>query len=129
MLRIEGPGVTVRDAEIPLDAKQAEMRLTPSRTGTAGSFRVFTPSKDWLDGFSLNPPSEECSLARVPSQAIEGLFSEGSVIPIDRKLSLREVLKLKYDQPLDLFPFLLIAVLFLLALEAFVANQFYRNKP
>ena len=128
-LRIEGPGVTARDAEITLDAKQSELRLPPSRTSTAGSFRVFTLNKDWLDGFSLNPPPEECSLAKVPVGAIEVLFGLGSVLPMDRKLPSREVLNLKYDQPLELFPWLLIAVLLLLALEGYVANRFYRSKP
>jgi hypothetical protein len=127
-IRMEGPGVTSRDAEIPLEAKQAEVRLPPNRTTTAGSFRVFTPDKAWQDGFSLNPPPEEASLVKVPAAAIEDLFGPESVVPVDRKLALRDVLKLKYDQPLELFPWLLILVLFLLALEAFVANPFYRQR-
>jgi len=128
-LRIVGPGITARDTEIALDAKQSEVRLPPGRTSTAGSFRIFTPDQSWIDGFSLNPPPEESLLAKVPVQAIELLCGPGSVVPIDRKLSLRDVLKLKYDQPLELFPWLLILVLMLLALESYIANRFYRSKP
>ncbi|CAN5354289.1 hypothetical protein BH11PLA2_BH11PLA2_19750 [soil metagenome] len=127
-LQIQGPGVTARDAEITLDAKQAEYRLSPQRTSVAGSFLVFTSDKAWMDGFSLNPPAEECSLSKVPVEGIETLLGKGSVVPVDRKLNLRDVLKLKSDQPLDLFPWLLIAVLLLMTLEGLIANRFYRAK-
>lgn len=127
-LQIEGPGVTVRDADIGVNAQQSDFRLPSHRTGTAGNFRLFTPDRSWIDGFSLNPIPEECSLAKVPVEAIEALLGTGSVVPVDRKLSLRDVLKLKYDQPLELFPWLLMLVLLVLALEGYIANRFYRSR-
>lgn len=129
-LRFEGPGVSGRDAEIPVGENQAELRLPPAKTATAGNYRVSTPDGKWQDGFSLNPPADEASLEKVPAEAIEGqttLFGPGSVIPVGKDIRLREALDTKFNQPVDLFPWLLIAVLLLVALEGVAANRFYRS--
>ncbi|MCI0703813.1 MAG: hypothetical protein L0241_22365, partial [Planctomycetia bacterium] len=44
-----------------------------------------------------------------------------------REHHLRELLDVKLVGPIDLFPWLLIAVLMLLVLEGLVANRFYRR--
>ncbi len=46
---------------------------------------------------------------------------------IDRNSTLRDWLNIALGQPIDLFPWLLIAVLMLLVLEGLVANRFYRR--
>ena len=81
----------------------------------------------WRDGFSLNVPNEESNLAKVPEEAIEGLMGPKSVVPLARDVKLREVLTTKFNQPIDLFPWLLIAVLLLLCVERLLANRFYRR--
>jgi hypothetical protein len=49
------------------------------------------------------------------------------VFHLDRNLKLRDVLAVVIGAPIDLFPWLLIAVLLLLALEGLAANRFYRR--
>ena len=47
--------------------------------------------------------------------------------PQRRRRSLADTLN--WDEPMDLFPWLMIGLLFLLALENLLANRFYRDKP
>jgi hypothetical protein len=126
-LRFEGRGVSGRDAEIELGEGQTEVRLPPTRTAVAGQFRVALDAAKWEDGFSLNVPTEEWNLAKVPEEAIEGLFGAKRVIPLSKDVKLRDVLTTTFNQPIDLFPWLLIAVLLLLCVEGLVANRFYRR--
>ena len=81
----------------------------------------------WRDGFSLNVPADESTLVKVPVEGIEDLTGKNSVVPVDRNLSLWDALSRTFNQPIDLFPWLLIAVLLLLALEGLIANRFYRK--
>jgi hypothetical protein len=125
-LRFEGPGVAGRDAIIEVAEQQTEIRLPATRTLTPGSFVVATEDGQWREGFSLNPPAEQWALEKIPVEAIETLFGPDSVIPVDRDLQLRDALATKFNQPVDLFPWLLIGVLMLIAIEGLVANRFYR---
>lgn len=126
-LRFEGRGISGRDAEMELGEGQTEVRLPPNRTAIPGGFTVFLDEAKWQDGYALNVPTEEWNLAKVPEDAIEGLFGPKSVVPLTKDVKLREVLTTKFNQPLDLFPWLLIAVLFLLCGESWLANRFYRR--
>jgi hypothetical protein len=125
-LTLNGPGVRERDATIAIDPESGPPILARKFADTAGSFRVI--AGDWRDGFSLNPPPEENNLEKASTEMIEGVLGEGSIVTTDRKTPLREILKLKYNQPLELFPWLLILVLLLLVIEAYVANRFYRRR-
>lgn len=127
-LSIEGRGISGRDAEQDLSETQTEVRFPPSKTSQAGNFTVSLPDdpQKWRDGFSLNPPPDESTLDKVPIEGIEPLLGVGSVVPIAKEFKLRDVLQTKFDQPVDLFPWLLILVLFLFAGESVLANRFYR---
>jgi hypothetical protein len=125
-LRLEGPGVSGRDAEIEPTEQQTEFRLPPAKTLTAGSFVVSGADGKWKDGFSLNPPAEEWTLDKVPAEAVEGLFGPESVVPVGKDVKLHDKIAEKFNQPVDLFPWLLILVLLLIAAEGVVANRFYR---
>jgi hypothetical protein len=125
-LRLEGPGVSGRDAEIEPTEQQTELRLPPAKTLTAGSFVVSAADGKWKDGFSLNPPAEEWTLDKVPAEAVEGLFGPESVVPVGKDVKLHDKIAEKFNQPVDLFPWLLILVLLLIAAEGVVANRFYR---
>jgi hypothetical protein len=46
---------------------------------------------------------------------------------VDKNRTLREIMEIIIGSPVDLFPWLLIAVLMLLTLEGLVANRFYRR--
>jgi hypothetical protein len=127
---LDGPGVTADDSRPKLTDKQTEIRLTPPLTSVPGNFAL-SARKDgaevWRDGFSTNPPAEEFNLAKVPVEAIEELVGKDRVFPIDRNSTLRDWLNIALGQPVDLFPWLLIAVLMLLVTEGLVANRFYRR--
>ncbi len=126
-LRFEGRGISGRDAEMELGEGQSEVRLPPARTAIAGLFTVSLDDTKWQDGYSLNVPTDEWNLAKVPEEAIDALFGPKSVVPLTKDVKLREVLTTKFNQPIDLFPWLLIAVLFLLCGESWLANRFYRR--
>ena len=124
-LQITGPGVTARDAEIDLGEKQVEVPLPSTRTGTAGNFRVLAGSA--RDGFSLNPPGRESDLTKIDVPPIEAVCGANSVVPVDKSVSFRDLIVSKFNQPVDLFPMLVILVLFLIAFEGVIANRFYRR--
>jgi hypothetical protein len=80
-----------------------------------------------LAKFSINVPGEESDLSRVPVSDIEAVLGVGAVVPQDRKTALPDTLK--WDEPIELFPWLMLVLLFLLALENVLANKFYRQEP
>ena len=71
-------------------------------------------------------PAEESTLEKAPVEVIEDLTGKESVVPLDKNRDLRDVIEGKLH-PVDLFPWLLIAVLVLLAIEGLIANRFYRR--
>lgn len=123
---IDGPG-SGESPVIEVGDKQTELRLGPPRTNFAGNFVLSVDALRWKDGFSLNSPAEESTLDKVPVEGIEDLTGKDTVVPLDKNVKLADILKVIVDQPIDLFPWLLIAVLMLLAVESFIANRFYRK--
>ena len=130
-LVLDGPGIPVSEAAIKPAERQTEVRLAPPRTNAPGNYALAGPNPDWREGFSLNVPADESTLDKVPAEGIEDVTGAGSVIPVGRDLNLKDALEgtdtLK--TPVELFPWLLIAVLLLLAAEGLVANRFYRRRP
>lgn len=127
-LILEGPGVSGRDATPDVGDKDVDWKLSPLRSLTAGNYQLRTPDRTWVDGFSLNAAAEECDLAKVPPAAIEAVFGPNSIVPAGKGIDFRESLDTKFDQPIDLYPWLLIAVLVLFVLEGAFANRFYRTR-
>jgi hypothetical protein len=128
-LVLEHPKLTEKeDVYVPLPDKATDVRLGPPRTAHAGNLTLFTEDKKWEERFSLNAPAEESVPDKVPESAIEDVTGKGTVFPLDRTLKLRDVIEGKFTQPVDLFPWLLIGVLLLLAVEGLVANRFYRPR-
>lgn len=125
-LVLEGPGVTGRDTIPEIGDRQAELRLSPAQTLTAGNFLLRTEDGSWREGFSLNPPSDEFTLEKAPAEAIESLFGPNSIVPVEKDVRLADTLSSHGNPELRLFPWLLIGVLIVFALEGFVANRFYR---
>jgi hypothetical protein len=124
---LDGPGIDSDLALIDVDNKQTELPLDPRRTGQPGNFQLSVDAVGWRDGFSLNAPAEESTLDKVPADAIEEVTGKDTVVPLDRNVKLADILKVIANQPIDLFPWLLIAVLLLLVTEGLVANRFYRK--
>lgn len=130
-IALVGPGVFGPDAIIKPAEKQTELKLSPPRTLSAGNFELqpAVENPEWRAGFSLNAGAEESNLDKVPVETIEDVTGPKSVFPVGRDASLKDLLTgpvIKH--PVDLFPWLLIAVLLLLAVEGLVANRFYRRR-
>ncbi|MFM8271783.1 MAG: BatA domain-containing protein [Gemmata sp.] len=125
------PGViTGNDAIIRPNDKQTEIRVSPPRTNVPGNYTLSVSGGDkevWSDGYSLNAPPDESNLEKVPLEEVEKLVGEGRVVPVSKNVTLRDLLSVSLGQPLDLFPWLLILVLFALVAEGFIANRFYRR--
>ena len=128
-LKREGPGVSTDDAFIDIPKDATELQLKPSQTRSPGNFVVRAEGNDWIFAYSLNPGSQESNLAKVSAEAIENLFGPDSILAIDSDLDLREVMSYRFNPEIALFPWLLIAVLFVFILEGVLANRFYRNRP
>jgi hypothetical protein len=130
VVAFSGPNISGDDAIIRPGDKQTELRVGPPKTSAAGNYN-FLVEKDraevWKDGFSMNVPPEESNLDKVPVEAIEELTDKDRVIPVDRNVKLTDVIDKKLGGPIDLFPWLLIAVLLLLVLEGLIANRFYQR--
>ena len=70
------------------------------------------------------------NLEKVPVEAVEELVGKDRVVPVDRATPLRDLITAGGGVPVDLFPWLLIAVLLLFVAEGLAANRFYRRpKP
>jgi hypothetical protein len=129
---LSGPGVIGSDATLTRQPEQRELRVVNATT--PGNFAVLAVlgerhGAQRVAAFSINPRPDEHQLDRVPVAQIESLLGEGSVLPVGRTASLRERLQQRWAQPLDLTPWLLIALLLFLAVEALLANRFYRQQP
>jgi hypothetical protein len=135
-LILTGPGILGTDNLVRLADRQNELRLAPPRTNAAGNYRLESAGDPppggakWAEGFSLNLPPDESTFDKAPVEGIEDLTGKGSVIPVGKNKSLTEILSDEWGQtqhPIELFPWLLIAVLLLLVAEGFLANRFYRR--
>ncbi|HEY1191434.1 MAG TPA: BatA and WFA domain-containing protein [Gemmata sp.] len=125
-----GPGIVGSEAIIQPGEKQTELRTGPPKTNTSGNFAFSTrndKTEVWRDGFSLNQPADESNLEKVEISKVEELVGEGRVVPVTKNVSLRDLLSVTIGGQIDLFPWLLIAVLAVLVLEGFLANRFYRR--
>ena len=136
-LILTGPGIAGTDALIRLTERQTELRLGPPRTNASGNFKLvaafsppFTAGPAWVEGFSLNVPPEESTLDKAPAEGIEDLTGKDTVIPVGKNVPLAEILANSpiSRHPVELFPWLLIAVLMMLVLEGLLANRFYRRR-
>jgi Aerotolerance regulator N-terminal len=125
---LSGPDVSATDALIRREEGQPYFRFGPEKTGTAGNFTVQSEDGKWSDGFSINAPVEESNLDRLPPEAIAELFGADALAAADKKRDLAEILSGRFTQPIELFPFLMILLLLVLAGENLLANKFYRRK-
>ena len=80
--------------------------------------------------FSVNMPPEESDLTRVPPAEIEALFGPAAIVGLDRRLPIRDALQEQghWNEPIELFPFLMVLLLLMLALENLLANKFYKRE-
>jgi hypothetical protein len=125
---LSGPDVSAADASTQRQEGQAYFRFGPEKGVAAGSFTLSSEDGKWNEGFSLNVPVEESHLERLPPEPIQELFGAETMFTADKKLSLTDILSGKFTQPIELFPFLMILLLLVLAMENWMGNKFYRKK-
>lgn len=116
-------------ATIPRPADTSELRITQSLEPGTYSLLGSAEGKTWLTGFSLNIPPEESNLTKLPAEHIEALFGPGSILAVGQQLELKEALRSPWRfRVIELFPWLMVAVVFALAIENLLANKFYRKQ-
>ncbi len=125
-----GPGFVGGNTTLTRQPGQRELTITGATQ--PGNFLVLAvPDNNLpvqkLAAFSMNPRPEEHILDRVPVDQIEALLGSGSVLPVGQRANLRERLQERGGRPLELMPWLLIALLVFLAVESLLANRFYRQ--
>lgn len=124
---ILGPGLTGAEAIVPRAESQSELQI--AQAVMPGNYTLVDPTGKRTSCFSVNIPPEECQLNHVAKEAIEALFGEGALLPLDHKASLRDALQKRWNQPVELLPWLMMALLVLLAVENMLANKFYKREP
>ncbi len=123
---LEGPGLNKDQAVVRRPDNQTEVVLTQAIA--PGNYLLIGGQGERVAYFSVNLPAEESQWDKVPPEQIEPVLGAGSVLAADRDLSLKETLQKHWNQPLELFPGLMILALFLLAIENLLSNRFY-NRP
>jgi hypothetical protein len=122
---LQGPGLVL--AEANLKAPGADGRLSVPQAVTPGNYSVLDGPGRVAGAFSLNVRAEESYLERVPAEEIEETLGPGAVLQVGRSAGLKEALQGLRPPPVELLPWLLMAVLLALALESLFANKFYRR--
>lgn len=102
--------------------------LTIAQTGQAGQYRLQTARGEAGPqlGFSCNLPVEQSDLTRLPREGLQQVFGE---FPYQYARNQLELVRAQGQDRVgqELFPYLLIALALVLALEFFMATRFYRE--
>ncbi len=124
---VDGP--RLEDGDATLEPPASENLLRVKGAVRPGNYPVTDKDRNRIAAFSVNVPPLECDLSRVPPEQIAVLFGPDSLLPLDARANLLEALRSHWSRPRELLPWVLVALLFLLAAEALLANRFYRRAP
>ncbi len=122
---LDGPGLAV--AETNLKAVEGETRLSLPQAAAPGNYAVRDANKHLVAGCSLNVRPQESVLERVPAEEIESVLGKDTLLQVGRTVSLKDALLATRPPPLELLPWLMMAVLIVLTVESLLANRFYRH--
>lgn len=123
-----GPLTLVGPESGPIAFDEALPRLVLPQANQPGNYQVQDAKKATLAAFSMNYAPEEVDLSPWPVADMENIFGAGVRIAPDRTANVRELLKGHWSEPVELFPFFMLALLVLLAAENLIANRFYRRE-
>jgi hypothetical protein len=118
--------VTASDAPVTRTEEQPDLTLT--KPVMPGNFTLYGPDDKPTARFSMNVAPGESQLGRVPADQIEELLGAGCILTVGQSSSLHDALQGHWNQPVELFPWLMILILVLLAVENLLANKFYRRE-
>lgn len=115
--------------EIRFDEKD---RWSPEFLPRAGNYAVLgtNPEEQKTEAiakFSINIVPDESDLTRLDQATLETILGPHTVVPLAQRRSLVESLGNRWDEPIELFPWIMVALLFFLAIENALANRFYRR--
>jgi hypothetical protein len=123
-----GPGLSGSEASVQRTPGQNNIQIT--QAVMPGQFTLYDSKGTRVACFAVNVRGEESQLDnRVPAEQIEAVLGPGSVVTVTQGANLRDALQGRWLQPLELFPWLMIALLLLLAVENLLGNKFYRRPP
>ncbi|HTU18484.1 MAG TPA: VWA domain-containing protein [Gemmataceae bacterium] len=122
---LDGPGLAV--AETNIKANEGDTQLSLPQAVTAGNYAVRDADQRIVAGCSLNVRPQESELERVPAEEIESVLGKDTLLQVGRTISLKDALTGMHPPPLELLPWLMMAVLIVLTVESLLANRFYRR--
>jgi hypothetical protein len=123
---LQGAGITGTDTQVQRPDDRAELRLTQPQQ--AGHYTLTGPNRQPVAAFSMNLlPAETLLLPRLAVETIEDVLGPKAVVSLGQNRKLKDALEGQLRQPLDLFPWLMLLLLFALAIENLLANKFYRE--
>jgi hypothetical protein len=125
---VDGPPLE-DDAHSTLEPPRTESILRVAGAVRPGNYPIRDKNEAQIAAFSVNVPSAECDLTRVPLDQITALFGPKAVLPVGSDVKLLDALREHWSQPLELLPLLLVLLLLALVVESFFANKFYRREP
>jgi hypothetical protein len=123
---LQGPGLTAAEARV--EAGDDSNRVVLPQAVAPGNYAVYGGKGRMAAGFSLNIRPEEGQLEQVPAEEIEAALGKGSLLAVGRTVSLRDALQSHWKPPVELLPWLMVAVLLVLTVESVLGNRFYRRR-
>jgi hypothetical protein len=122
---LDGPGLAVAETNIKLN--EGDTFLSLPQALVPGNYAVRDSQKRSAAGCSLNIRPEESVLERVPAEEIESVLGKETLLQVGRTTSMKDALTGMQPPPLELLPWLMMAVLVVLTVESLLANRFYRR--
>jgi hypothetical protein len=115
-------------SDMLLERTRDQQVLEIDQAVTPGNYSVYDgEARQEIAKFSINARPEEADLSRADAEEIQKLLGPRAIVPIAQSSNLREVLQSQLPQPVELFFWLMVLVLFVLAVESLLANRFYRQ--
>jgi hypothetical protein len=122
---VDGPNLAL--AETNVKAVEGENRVSLSQAVSPGNYAIRDGNKRVVSGCSLNIRPQESELERVPVEELEAVLGKETVLQVGRTASVKEALSSQRPPPVELLPWLMMAVLVVLTVEGMLANRFYRR--
>jgi hypothetical protein len=122
---LDGPNLAV--SETSIKGSPSDNMLPLPQAVSPGNYVVGDTNNRVLVGCSLNVHPRESDLERVPADEIESLLGKDTLLQVGRSVSLKDALTGLRPPPVELLPWLMMAVLIVLAVESLLANRFYRR--
>jgi hypothetical protein len=122
---LQGPGL---GAGVDVHREKGQNQLLITQAVRPGNYQVVDHTRALVAAFSVNVRPDESQLERVPIEEIESLMGPGSVVAVEDNVNVRDALEGRWQQPRELFSWLMILALMVLAVENLLSNRFHRRK-